>query len=58
MTNKEIDVIAKEIKKLISEHTRLNAAIAVAIACKKLKPDFDEQKFYIAAGAARNCGLD
>ena len=58
MTKKEINVIAQEIRKLISEHTRLNASIAVAIAIKKLNPNFDEQEFYRACGAARNAGID
>jgi hypothetical protein len=57
MTKKEINLIAEEISKLISEHTRLNASIAVAIAMKKLKPNFDEQEFYRACKAVRNCGL-
>jgi len=50
MSAKHFNAIAAEITKLPNKDHRLNAAVAVAAACKKLNPRFDAQRFFTACG--------
>lgn len=50
MTKKHFEALAKYISGIIDPTMRLNAAIAVASACKEVNPRFDETKFFNACG--------
>jgi hypothetical protein len=53
MTRKDFVVLAEEIRNMLDSTQRLNAAAAVASACKRLNPRFDVQKFYVACGIVK-----
>ena len=53
MSRKDFIVLAEEIRHMLDDTQRLNAAAAVAAACKRLNPRFDVQKFYVACGIVR-----
>jgi hypothetical protein len=46
MSKKHFESLAKYISSMMDSHCRLNAAVAVASACKEADPKFDEQKFF------------
>lgn len=50
MTKKHFKILAEEIRFMLDPMQRLNAAAAVAAACKRINPRFDVQKFYAACG--------
>lgn len=51
MTRKDFVILAEEIRKLAGRQARLNAAVAVAAACARVNPRFDQDKFF------KECGL-
>jgi hypothetical protein len=50
MSKKHFELIAHYISTMLDSHCKLNAAVAVASACKVANPKFDEQKFFKACG--------
>jgi hypothetical protein len=48
MSKKHFELLAKYISSMIDPHCRLNAAVAVASACKEANPRFDQQRFFAA----------
>lgn len=50
MSKKHFEALVKYISGIIDETCRLNAAIAVASACKEVNPRFDTDKFFKACG--------
>jgi hypothetical protein len=50
MTKKHFEILAEEIRNMLDPMQRLNAAAAVAVACKRMNPRFDAQRFYVACG--------
>jgi hypothetical protein len=50
MSRKHFEALAKYIRGIMDSHARLQAAIAVASACKEANPRFDTDKFFIACG--------
>jgi hypothetical protein len=50
MTKRDFVIFAEEIRNLLDAQQRLNAATAVAVACVRINPRFDAQKFYVACG--------
>jgi len=50
MTRKHFQVLADNIRTILDPHVRLNAAVAVASACKQMNPRFDADRFYTACG--------
>jgi hypothetical protein len=50
MSKKHFELLAKYISSMIDPHCRLNAAVAVASACKEANSRFDEQRFFAACG--------
>ena len=48
MSKKHFELLAKYIASMIDPHCRLNAAVAVASACKEANPRFDQQRFFAA----------
>ena len=50
MTKKHFEALAKHIRMLMDPTQRLNAAVAVAMACKEMNPRFDIGRFYSACG--------
>ena len=53
MTRKHFQILAEEISHMMDETQRINAAAAVASACKRINPRFDIQRFYKACGVSR-----
>ena len=53
MSRKDFEILAEEIRHLMDMTQRLNAAAAVASACKRINPRFDVQKFYVACGVVK-----
>jgi len=55
MSKKHFELLAQYISGIIDFNCRLNAAVAVASACKAANSRFDEQKFFAACniGAPR-----
>lgn len=53
MTRKHFQVLADYIRAIMDPHVRLNAATAVASACKELNPRFDADRFYAACGVTK-----
>lgn len=54
MSKKHFELLAKYIESIMDPHCRLQAAVAVASACKEANSRFDEQRFFAACriGAA------
>ena len=50
MSRKHFVALAKYISGILDSHARLQAAVAVASACKEANPRFDTEKFFIACG--------
>ena len=50
MSKKHFELLAKYISSMIDPHCRLNAAVAVASACREANSRFDEQRFFVACG--------
>ena len=50
MTRKHFEALAKNIRRIMDPHVRLNAALAVAAAGQEVKPRFDHETFYKACG--------
>lgn len=50
MSKKHFETLAKHIRMILDPHVRLNAATAVASACKEANPKFDPQRFFKACG--------
>lgn len=53
MSRKDFEILAEEIRHLMDMTQRLNAAAAVASACKRINPRFNVQKFYVACGVVK-----
>ena len=50
MSKKHFELLARYISAMIDPHCRLNAAVAVASACKQANPRFDQDRFFAACG--------
>lgn len=50
MSRKYFESLAKYIRGIMDYTCRLNAAVAVASACKEANPRFDTEKFFKACG--------
>ena len=50
MSRKHFKLLAEYITMIMDPHARLQAAVAVASACKQANDRFDEQKFFAACG--------
>ena len=50
MTKKHFEALARQIRNILDPHVRLNAAVAVAAACKETNRRFDFDRFYEACG--------
>jgi hypothetical protein len=48
MSKKHFELLAHYISTMLDPHCRLNAAVAVASACKVANPRFNEQRFFAA----------
>ena len=53
MTRKHFQVLADSIRTILDPHVRLNAAVAVASACKQMNPRFNADRFYAACGVTQ-----
>lgn len=53
MSKKHLELLAKYIQSMLDPHCRLQAAVAVASACREANPRFDEQRFFAACGVDR-----
>lgn len=53
MTRKDFEILAEEIRFMLDPVQRLNAAAAVAAACKRINPRFNIDRFYVACGIVR-----
>lgn len=50
MSKKHFKLLAQYIHMILDPHARLQAAVAVASACKQANDRFDEQRFFAACG--------
>ena len=50
MSKKHFELLAKYISSIMSDHARLQAAVAVASACAEANPRFDTDRFFAACG--------
>ena len=50
MSKKHFELLAQYISGIIDFNCRLNAAVAVASACREANNRFDEQRFFAACG--------
>ena len=50
MSKKHFELLAKYIQSIMDPHCRLQAAVAVASACREANSRFDEQRFFVACG--------
>jgi len=48
MSKKHFELLAKNINSIMDPHARLQAAIAVASACKQANQRFDQDRFFAA----------
>lgn len=48
MSKKHFELLAQYISGIIDFNCRLNAAVAVASACKQANPRFNEKRFFAA----------
>ena len=53
MTKKHFQALADSIRSILDPHVRLNAAVAVASACKQMNSRFDADRFYAACGVSK-----
>ena len=54
MTKKHFEDIASAINSIMDQHSRLQAAIALASVAIKHNPRFDSQRFFKACGVTSN----
>lgn len=50
MSKKHFELLAKYISSMMDTNARLQAAVAVASACKEANQRFDEDRFFRACG--------
>ena len=50
MSKKHFELLAKYILSIMDPHCRLQAAVAVASACREANSRFDQQRFFVACG--------
>jgi len=50
MSKKHFELLAKYIDSILDPHARLQAAVAVASACREANPRFDTDRFFWACG--------
>lgn len=50
MSKKHFELLARYISSMMDPHCRLNAAVAVASACREANPRFDQDRFFAACG--------
>ena len=50
MSKKHFELLAKYIESIMDPQCRLQAAVAVASACREANSRFDEQRFFVACG--------
>ena len=50
MSKKHFELLAKYIGSMMDPHARLQAAVAVASACKEANSQFDQDRFFRACG--------
>ena len=50
MSRKHFELLAQHISSMLDPHCRLNAAVAVASACREANPRFDSDRFFQACG--------
>jgi hypothetical protein len=50
MSKKHFELLALYIQSIMDPHSRLQAACAVASACKVANPRFDQDRFFSACG--------
>ena len=50
MSKKHFELLAKYIVSIMDPHCRLQAAVAVASACREANSRFDQQRFFVACG--------
>ena len=50
MSKKHFELLAKYIESIMDPHCRLQAAVAVASACREANSRFDQQRFFAACG--------
>lgn len=50
MSRKHFELLAQYISSIMDPHARLQAAVAVASACKVANPRFDQDRFFGACG--------
>jgi hypothetical protein len=50
MSKKHFELLARYIDSILDPHARLQAAIAVASACKEANSRFDTDRFFYACG--------
>jgi hypothetical protein len=48
MSKKHFELLAKHINSIMDPHSRLQAAVAVASACKEANQRFDQDRFFSA----------
>lgn len=52
MSKKHFELLAKYIDSIMDPHARLQAAVAVASACREANSRFDADRFFYACGVA------
>lgn len=52
MSKKHFELLARYIDSIMDPHARLQAAVAVASACKEANSRFDTDRFFYACGVA------
>lgn len=50
MSRKHFELLAQHISSMLDPHCRLNAAVAVASACREANTRFDSDRFFRACG--------
>ena len=50
MSKKHFELLAKYIESIMDPQCRLQAAVAVASACREANSRFDQQRFFVACG--------
>lgn len=53
MSRKHFQALADSIRTILDPHVRLNAAVAVASACKQMNPRFNPNRFFAACGVTQ-----
>jgi uncharacterized protein (DUF1015 family) len=54
MSKKHFELLAKYIQSIMDPHCRLQAAVAVASACREANTRFDTTRFFYACGVGPN----